>query len=163
MHFIFNSKCGLEVVWKKCNEHTGCLDCSECLDQYSIILLLQMMSQVIFLPSLSFCTANGEEAGKRDSVNPGWGSVTSSQAKEAQRCTDSPAGRELGWLYQPQHRVKSLKSTNISTNTVLTKSHQEFVEATEGYGPELQKIKLGADFVDATLDLFFTRRLFHCM
>lgn len=53
---------------KKCNEHTGCLDCSECLDQYNIMLLLQIMSQVIFLPSLS-CTASGEEAGKRDLVN----------------------------------------------------------------------------------------------
>ena len=202
------------------------------------MLLLQIMSQVIFLTSLS-CTASGEEAGKRDLVNytyltvvivnplsppqplvqttmrtqhtpscapcmapspsawegasntaaphtgtpppspqgfppapsaaitspnPGWGSVTSPQAKEAQWCTDSPAGRELGWLYQPQHRVKSLKKNKYQEdNAVLTKSRQEFVEAIAGYSPELQKIKLGAVFADTTLDLFFARRLFHCM
>lgn len=56
------------MAWKKCNEHIGCLACSECLDQYNSVSLLQLISPAIFfLPSLTLCTATREVAGEKDS------------------------------------------------------------------------------------------------
>lgn len=44
------------MAWKKCHERTGCLDCSECLDQYNIVYLLQLIAKSFFVISVLLCS-----------------------------------------------------------------------------------------------------------